>query len=891
MPKSVYAFILRHSKKEQLMLLLFAAVSYPFLYLSYDLPKLIINHVKDVITYGEMHEGKSYPGQTVVGVGFEATDYLLVLCFIFLVLVLVNGAFKYFINVFKGQMGERMLRRLRYELYTRILRFPIPHFRKVSQGEIIPMITAEVEPLGGFIGDAFVQPIYQGGLLIVPLVFIMVQDPFLGIAAIALYPGQMYVIPKLQRRVNQLAKRRVQAVRRLSERIGESISGIQEIHANDASTLERAEFSDRLGTIYGIRYRIYKLKFFTKFLNNSIDKLTPFFFYSIGGYLAIEGRIEIGALVAVIAAQKDLASPWKELLAYYQQKEDVRIKYDQVVSQFEPEGMLEPSVQPPDVETPPPLEGELAASNLSLTFDESAKVVDGASFNLPLDRRIAVVGDSASGKEELGMLLAGLLQPTGGTLMLNGSNFVDLPESLTGRRIAYVGPVTYLFSASVRDNLIYGLKHRPLRPPTLDEGGLKLREELMNESARAGNATQDIMADWLDLDAAGVDDPAALTARAVDVLRLVDMEEDLYQLGLRSTIDPVQRPDLAESILQARVALRERLADPEIAALVEPIEKDSYNGNATMAENLLFGTPVGDTFRDENLSRNAYLLQVLEKVELTDDLLAMGQQVASTKVELFSDLPPGHEFFEQFSFISSDDLPKYQMLLSRVGDGQLSELSADDRANLLSLPFKLIPARHRLDLIDQPMQNRLLEARRVFAEDLPDELADEIEFFNADGYNATATIQDNVLFGKLAYGQAEAEGRIGKAITDVLDSLGLRRSVIEAGLEYPVGIAGSRLSSAQRQKLAIARALLKRPDLLIVNQATATLDAPAQSKIMDNVLENLNGRGLVWVLHRASLSKNFDNVLVMDNGRVVEQGAYNELDKPGSMLHGMLESD
>ena len=60
----------------------------------------------------------------------------------------------------------RMLRRLRYMLYARILRFPLPQFRKVSQGELIPMITAEVEPLGGFIGDAFALPALQGGLLL-----------------------------------------------------------------------------------------------------------------------------------------------------------------------------------------------------------------------------------------------------------------------------------------------------------------------------------------------------------------------------------------------------------------------------------------------------------------------------------------------------------------------------------------------------------------------------------------------------------------------------------------------------------------------------------------------------------------------------------------------------
>ena len=86
----------------------------------------------------------------------EQLTLLGALCIIFFFLVLVNGAFKMYINIYKGRMGERMLRRLRYLLYSRILRFPLAHFRKVSQGELIPMITAEVEPLGGFIGDGAV---------------------------------------------------------------------------------------------------------------------------------------------------------------------------------------------------------------------------------------------------------------------------------------------------------------------------------------------------------------------------------------------------------------------------------------------------------------------------------------------------------------------------------------------------------------------------------------------------------------------------------------------------------------------------------------------------------------------------------------------------------------
>ena len=137
------------------------------------------------------------------------------------------------------------------------------------------MITGEVEPLGGFIGSAFADPMFQGGQLLIILSFIMVQDPILGAAAIAFYPLQIYVIPKLQRRVNELGKRRVQNVRWLSEHIGESVSGIAEIHAHDAAHYELSRFANRLGVIYWIRYDIYRNKFFIKFLNNFIDKLHP----------------------------------------------------------------------------------------------------------------------------------------------------------------------------------------------------------------------------------------------------------------------------------------------------------------------------------------------------------------------------------------------------------------------------------------------------------------------------------------------------------------------------------------------------------------------------------------------------------------------------------------
>ena len=219
----------------------------------------------------------------VFGYELGQIEYLLMLCAVFLGLVLVNGGFKYVINVYRGVVGERMLRRLRYDLFVRVLRFPLPQFRRTSQGELVSMIVAETEPLGGYMGDSIGLPAFQGGMLVTLLVFMFVQDPLLGTAAVALYPIQAWLIPKLQKKLNLKKKEKVRLARALSERIGEVVTGIREVHTHDTSRFERAGYTERVGEIYRVRVQIYRLKFFIKFVNNFIAQITPFFFYSIGG--------------------------------------------------------------------------------------------------------------------------------------------------------------------------------------------------------------------------------------------------------------------------------------------------------------------------------------------------------------------------------------------------------------------------------------------------------------------------------------------------------------------------------------------------------------------------------------------------------------------------------
>ena len=410
----------------------------------------------------------------------------------------------------------------------------------------------------------------------------------------------------------------------------------------------------------------------------------------------------------------------------------------------------------------------------------------------------------------------------------------------------------------------------------------------MAEAERAGNPSLDFAADWIDYGAAGVSGPEDMTEQLVLVLRQVDLEESVYRFGLTGTIDSKERPEVAEEVLRARSALLERLEQAGARDLVVHFDPESYNGNATLAENLLFGTSTKPELESDALAEHPVVIEVLGEGDMIDPLLAMGETIAKTMVEIFADLPAGHPFFEQFSFIEEDDLPEFRALVTRAEKGGIAALAEADRLRLLRLPFKYVEARHRLGLMDEAVQAKVLDARRRIAERLEESDPGAVEAYRPDGYNSAASLQDNILFGRLAYGKARAQETVGEAMTGVLEELGLRRTVLEVGLDYQVGVGGKRLSKVDRQKLAIARAHLKQPDLLIDNEAAAVMDAPTQALVMGGVLEARQGRGLIWTLQQPEAAERFGRVLVMRNGRVVEDGRFEELNHADSALGQLI---
>jgi len=864
MERGLFGFILRFSAKDQFILVALSAAALPFLYFSFELPKTIINQA--------IGGAGGFP-KSVLGQPLEQVPYLFVLCGLFLGLVLINGAFKFFTSTYRYRVGDRLLRRLRFELIERLLRFPVNQFRTTPAGQVVSMVTAETAPLGFFMAEAFAVPAVAAGTLGTIVLFMFMQDWMMGLAAIALYPLQIYLIPRIQRQVNNLQRQEVLAVRGVADRIGEMVAGAQEIHGHDTAQYELASFTRRLGGIFVLRVDIGTKRYLVNILNQFFSQLTPFFFLSIGGYLVIIGDISLGSLVAVLAAYKDMYSPWKDLIDYYQKAEDGRVKYDQLREYFAPPGLMERTVISADPISTDIAARHLVASSVVIEAEEGIKSVDGASLSLQLPVHAAIIGGTGSGREEFARLLAKQVSPDAGRITWGEHDLTALPDSVTGRRIGYVGPESYLGSGTIRNVLLYPLQRRPNAVDCAAHRDRTSKSRHLDhvEALKTGNSMYDIDADWIDYAAAGCADGESLRQRIVDVLSAVELKTEIYDIGMRRAFDPVAKPQLAASLVTARKLLRERLRASQLTAAVEVLDRHKYIANASVAENILFGTPIGPTFALDRLGENEYLLSVMERVGLTHEFLDKGRKLAAIMADIFRDLAPGHEFFERFSFISAEDLPEFDAILRRAENTQLAQLPPEDRARLMALPFKLIAAHHHVGLIDSDFQDRILAARQAFADDLPQTLRSAVQFFDIDTYNAASSITDNVLFGKLATTKARGAEQVNTLVSHVISELGLHVPILDLGLEFDIGIGASKLSNAQRQKLALARCLIKRPDLLIMNDALAVLEADAQNRVFANIRAEMEGRSLMLLEPGEERAATLQRVFKMENGKIVDQ--------------------
>jgi putative ABC transport system ATP-binding protein len=850
MEPTLFSFIWKHSKRQQLTLLAVTLVTFPFIYATLELPKRIIN---DAI-------GMQSATYNLWGIRLDQTEYLMLLCLAFLGAVLVAGLLKMRLNTMKGVLAERMLRRLRYSLIARMLRFPKTYFDKTSQGELVSMVTSEAEPMGGLMGDAVAQPVFQAGQMLTIVTFLFMQSVWFGLASVLLIPLQAWLIPLLQRQINLLNKERIGHVRHLATEIGESAAGISDLRANGGWRYRLALISDRLGTLFEIRFRIYRKKFFMKFLNNLITQLTPFLFYSVGGYLVIRGEITVGALVAALAAYKDLSAPWKELLFFYNQVQDMSLRWKVVTERFAPRNMIPEHLFEGEPEQIPHLTGGVELKDVTVEDADGNTVLEDISLSVPPGARVAIKSSSAAEREAFAQLLTREMTPRRGTVELSGQPINTLHQAVIAARVGHAHSQPYLFDGTLGDNLMMSLKTRPVAAPLRAEDIRRVAE-----AKKAGNSPWLPDADWVNPELAEMSDTDDLRDWWFRLVQAMGTDEQLFRRTLLSRIDDSRHPALAAELVALRDEVFAKLQQAGLDDVVHRFDPGRFNPAVPLGGNLLFAAPVRD-ISQEDLAYGSGFFELMQELGLATVATGISLGVMETLQQTFGNEDTDHPLFRRLG-IDPDMYRRLCEIMHRRSEFGEHKLSRDDRALLMTVPF-LLTAEQIGAAFPDAYKQKILEIRAGSGEKLRRRTGDMFRVVAPDAYVPRLTVLENLLYGRISLRAGARAQQIEDLVAEILDGHGLRKRLAAILYDQRTGLGGVNLPVVFRERAAFSRAGLKRPDILVMDTVLASHDSESRLRTREQLRALLPQTVMIFLEDRFEHPERYDLFVEIRDGRI-----------------------
>jgi ABC-type multidrug transport system fused ATPase/permease subunit len=291
LPRNVFGYVLATSAVHQLLLLAVTVAVFLLEVVPLELQRRIVNNLV-----------KHRPYSSVIG-----------LCAVYAGVVAVQGGSKLALNIYRGWVGERARRDLRRRVHSIVETPSRASPAAEAQGITISMIVAEVEPVGGFVGESVSEPLLQAGIMASVLAYLVHIDPWMAVAACALFIPQFGFVPLLQTAVNRRTGARIQVLRRL---------GIAMIDRTDGVEDER-----RIEQAFALDMAIFKRKFTMNFLMNICTHLQVVSALLVGGWWVYTRQLEIGGVVAFISGITRLQDPWGDLVNYFRDVNVAQIKY------------------------------------------------------------------------------------------------------------------------------------------------------------------------------------------------------------------------------------------------------------------------------------------------------------------------------------------------------------------------------------------------------------------------------------------------------------------------------------------------------------------------------------------------------------------------------------
>jgi ABC-type multidrug transport system fused ATPase/permease subunit len=255
--------------------------------------------------------------------------FILLLCLVYVAVALLHGALKLVMSFYRGSVTEAANQRLRMQIDPTGGRTDDACTEK---GVKVSIVVSEVEAVGGFVGSSFCDPLLNAGILVSVFGYMLVVQPWMALVALVIFLPQLLFIPFLQNAINLRTKRRIHKLREMSVDI------VNEEGAGEHAFAKRT-FRQRIRDVYRLNMQIYVRKYGMNFLMNLLYTLGVIGILAVGGWLLLQGKTEVGTIVAFISGLARMNGPWGELVNYFRDLTNAGLKFRLIATALAPDGV------------------------------------------------------------------------------------------------------------------------------------------------------------------------------------------------------------------------------------------------------------------------------------------------------------------------------------------------------------------------------------------------------------------------------------------------------------------------------------------------------------------------------------------------------------------------
>lgn len=373
----------------------------------------------------------------------------------FVGLACFEGLFAYISGRLAAYTAEGITRRLRDYLFDHIQRLSFAYHSKTPTGDLVERVTSDVDALRRFFSE---QAIGVGRILLIFIInFIALLNlhtelALLSVIAIPLILGvSLWFFKLVTKRYEQYQEQ--EAI--LSTTLQENLTGVRVVKAFARQEYEMGKFEKDNNEKYRRGKRLLQMHSLFWPLSDVVLGFQMLFGFVYAANLAIKGEITVGTYLAYAGLIVQLIWPIRNLGRIIVQASSGLVSYSRLMEivKQDREPLFDGRVQPKG-----PARGDLVFQDVSFMYtDGKQDVLKNVSFHVRPGQAVALLGSTGSGKTSLVNLLPRFHEYTGGSILLDGAELSDYPREYLRKQIGIVEQEPFLFSRSIRENIMYGV--------------------------------------------------------------------------------------------------------------------------------------------------------------------------------------------------------------------------------------------------------------------------------------------------------------------------------------------------------------------------------------------------------------------------------------------------